>query len=140
MSSSSPSPTTQDGDEGLPLTVAFTTPESQVLLATVKGDLDLSTAPVLDNRVRSELRRRSPGVLVMDLAGLQFLGLHGTAVLERIRRRATADGIGLILVAVPAVGERALHFAGVLDRFSHHADLTTALAVTAGGRPSVPAS
>lgn len=75
-------------------------PVSCVLLATVEGGLNLATAPEPDTRVRAELRRRGPHWLVMDLSGLQFLGLQGTAVFERLRRGAAADGTGVILVGL----------------------------------------
>jgi hypothetical protein len=75
---------------GTTLTVKFSVPVSRVLLATVEGGLNLATAPELDTRVRAELRRRGPHWLVMDLSGLQFLGLQGTAVFERQRRGAAA--------------------------------------------------
>lgn len=120
-------------------------PASGVVLATVEGELDLATAPELDIRVRAELCRRRPRWLVMDLSGLQFLGLHGTAVFERLRRGAGADGVGMILAGLPAAGERALRFAGVLERFPHRADLPTALIIAReecparhGSRDDVP--
>jgi anti-sigma B factor antagonist len=123
---------------GTTLTVRFSVPVSRVLLATVEGGLNLATAPELDTRVRAELRRREPHRLVMDLSGLEFLGLQGTAVFERLRRGAAADGTGVILVGLSAAGERALRFTGVLERFPRHTDLPAALIVAGRGhrRPS----
>jgi anti-sigma B factor antagonist len=117
------------------LTVHFTTPVARVLLATVEGDLDLTTASTLDDRVRAELRGRRLRWLVMELSGLRFLGPQGTAVVERLRRAAAADGIDMILVGLSPACERALQFTGVLDRFIRYADLRAALTVAArGGR------
>jgi hypothetical protein len=74
----------------------------------------------------------------MDLSGLQFLSLQGTAVFERLRRGAAADGTGVILVGLSAAGARALRFTGVLERFPRHADLPTALIVAREGSPGDP--
>ncbi len=136
MLTTSPAPGAFRG--GTTLTVTFSVPVSRVLLATVEGGLNLATAPELDTRVRAELRRRGPHWLVMDLSGLQFLGLQGTAVFERLRRGAAADGTGVILVGLSATGERALRFTGVLERFPRHTDLPTALIVAGEGSPEDP--
>jgi anti-sigma B factor antagonist len=96
------------------LVVAFRTPAPGVLVASVSGKLDLASAPELDRQVREELGRVRPRRLVLDLAQLHFMGLHGIAVFERLRRAATADGIAVSLAAVPPAGARALEFAGVL--------------------------
>lgn len=115
------------------MTVSFDVPVPTVLVATVAGVLDLTTAPELDSQVRTELDRRRPGRLVVDLSGLQFLSPRGTAVLERLRRVGAASGMGVSLAALPPVGERALRFVGVLTHFDLYADLATALAA-AGSR------
>ena len=116
------------------LTVRLTAPLPRVLLATVEGDLDLTTASKLNDRVRAELSRRRPRWLVMDLSGLRFLGLQGTAVVERLRRTAAADDIGTILVGLSPACERALQFTGVLERFLRYADLPTSLVVADRGQ------
>jgi anti-sigma B factor antagonist len=114
------------------LTVAFAAPTAQVLLVRVTGDLDLASAPELDHRVRAELSRRRARRLVMDLSGLQFLGLSGVAVFERLRRGAAAEGTGMILVGLRTAAERALQFAGVLERFPRYPDLPSALGAAGG--------
>jgi anti-anti-sigma factor len=119
------------------MTVTFDLPLPTVLVAKVAGALDLTTAPELDSRVRSELDRRRPRRLVVDLSGLQFLSPRGTAVLERLRRVGTASGMGVSLAALPPIGERALRFVGALAHFDLYADLPTALAAarTTAGAP-----
>jgi anti-anti-sigma regulatory factor len=59
--------------------------------------------------------------VVLDLSGV-----HGTAVLERLRRHATAIVTMLCLVAISPAGRRALELAGFLAEFDHP-DLATAL-------------
>ena len=67
---------------------------------------------------------------MLDLSGLAFLGVHRTAVFERLRRlrrHAVATGTTLCLVAISPAGRRALEFAGLLTEFDRHPDLATAL-------------
>jgi anti-sigma B factor antagonist len=115
-------------DDEPAMTVVFDRPVPTVLVAKVVGNLDLATAPELDNQVRSELDRMRARRLVVDLSGLQFLSPRGTAVLERLRRAGAARGTILSLAALPPVGERALRFVGALTHFDRHADLTSAVA------------
>jgi|SRR5690242_15915654 anti-anti-sigma factor len=116
-----------------PLVVAFVVLEPDVLVVRVSGELDLATAPELDARVRCEVDERRPARLLIDLSRLRFLGLHGIAVFERIRRRAVASHTDVVLVDLPAAGSRALEFAGVLSSFARSPDVATALAA---GRPA----
>ncbi len=109
------------------LTVTFAEPCRDVLVVTVSGEVDLATAPELDSTVRNEIRRRRPRSVVLDLSGVAFLGVHGTAVLERLRRHPTAIGTMLCLVAISSAGRRALELAGFLAEFDRLPDLATAL-------------
>ena len=118
-------------DEPL-LDIVFSAPAPGVLLVAVGGKLDLASAPELDARVRYEMQRRKPRRLLLDLAHLGFLGLHGVAVFDRLRRHAVRAGIDLGLVALRPAGRRALEFAGVLPAFDRYPDVATALA--AAGR------
>ncbi len=76
--------------------------------------------------MRNEILRGRPRPVVLDLSGVAFLGVHGTAVLERLRRHATAIVTMLCLVAISPAGRRALELAGFPAEFDHP-DLATAL-------------
>ena len=112
------------------LTITSTSPVPGVLVVTLRGELDLASAPGLDAQLRRAVALRAPHRLILDLSGLRFLGLQGIAVFERIRRRAGTARAGMALVGLPPAGERALRYTGVLDRFDRYPDVTTALAAT----------
>jgi anti-sigma B factor antagonist len=70
---------------------------------TVRGELDLSTAPVLAQAVAGELSP-PPHALVIDLTPTAFMDSSGARELVRIARRAAAAGVELHVVAPPANG------------------------------------
>jgi len=52
---------------------------------TVRGEIDMSTAEILAARL-AEVAGRSPGRLVVDLAGVGFMDSAGLHCLARVRR------------------------------------------------------
>ena len=64
---------------------------------TVRGELDIATAPRLAAAVEFQLSQR-PQCLVVDLTGTTFLDSSGAAQLARIARRAADDGVPLEVV------------------------------------------
>jgi anti-anti-sigma factor len=97
--------------------IAFATPAPGLLIAMVRGAIDPACADELHLRVEDELLFRQPRRLVVDLSGVPFLGLHGIAVLVRIRRRTAGCRHDVALGAVSPAAERALRLAGVLGGF-----------------------
>jgi anti-sigma B factor antagonist len=72
-------------------------PDDGRLLVRLAGELDISTAPILERRLREALDgggRR----LVVDLRGLDFLDSTGLTLLVRWGRGAEQDGYDLALV------------------------------------------
>ncbi len=67
---------------------------------TVRGELDIATAPRLAEAVESQLSQQ-PQSLVVDLTGTTFLDSSGARELARIARRAAADGVTLEVVCPP---------------------------------------
>jgi anti-sigma B factor antagonist len=65
---------------------------------TVRGELDLSTAPRLDAAVEEALKA-SAGSLVIDLTHTTFLDSSGARTLLVVARRAEAAGVGLFVLA-----------------------------------------
>lgn len=53
----------------------------------VTGELDLATAPKLQQKVDTALREAPPAVLVIDLSAVTFLASAGMAVLVAAHRR-----------------------------------------------------
>ena len=64
---------------------------------TVRGELDITTAPRLAEAVESQLSQQ-PQSLVVDLTGTTFLDSSGARELVRTARRAAADGVALQVV------------------------------------------
>lgn len=61
---------------------------------TVRGELDLATAPELAAAVDTELAA-TPGAFVLDLTGTTFLDSSGARELVRIARKASTAGVTL---------------------------------------------
>lgn len=64
---------------------------------SVRGELDLATAPRLAEAAESQLSQQ-PQSLVVDLTGTTFLDSSGARQLVRIARRAAAEGVALEVV------------------------------------------
>ncbi len=67
-----------------------------VAVTRVAGELDLLTGPALAAHLAAALDR-VPSHLVIDVAGVQFCGARGLALLADTARAATTAGIGYAL-------------------------------------------
>lgn len=98
-----------------PFSVRVEQPNSDVVVVSVAGEIDLLTAPALRERL-SGLLATGPSRLVIDLTHTSFLGATALSVLIHARRTAARRGTRLQLTApkrpLPA---RVLNIAG-LDR------------------------
>ncbi len=65
----------------------------------VQGEVDAATAPRMGEAVDRQLKRSRR--VVLDLHDVDFMDLHGLAVLMRATRKARADG-GSFVLARPA--------------------------------------
>jgi anti-anti-sigma factor len=68
---------------------------------TVRGELDIATAPRLAEAFESQLSQQ-PQCLVVDLTDTTFMDSSGARQLARIARRAAADGVSLEVVCPSA--------------------------------------
>ena len=112
------------------LSVVIAEPAPRVIVAHVRGELDMSTAPELDHVLGSLLVGPLPRRLVLDLTELRFLGSHGVAALIRLHNQtATAAGPGVLRLAGlrPAV-IRVLTLTAALALFDLHDSVEDALA------------
>ena len=90
-----------------PLMSAVTTRVGSAVVLTVKGEVDLHTAPELVDTVVAALHLPGGGVpdgavvsaVVADLTGVVFLSSAGLGTLVALSTRLGEDGIGLRLVA-----------------------------------------
>ena len=85
-------------------------------LLTVRGELDLATAPTLERVLAIQARHRGP--LVLDLRGLSFIDVTGLAVLLRAAADARRHRCILKLIPGDAV-TRLLELCGMHARFSY---------------------
>ncbi len=97
----------------------------------VAGELDAHTAPRLHELLATRLRS-TVEVVVLDLSGLQFLGVSGLELLSHAHRRARGRRISLRLVGGPTCVRRALRAAGLDDELPLHDDVDEALASLLG--------
>ena len=61
-----------------------------VVVVRVRGEVDTATAPQMGQAIEAQLARRRR--VVMDLSEVEFMDLHGLAVLMRASRRTRTDG------------------------------------------------
>jgi anti-anti-sigma factor len=77
----------------------------RVVVVRVQGEVDAATAPRVGEAVNRLLNRRRR--VVLDLQDVDFMDLHGLAVLMRATRKARSDG-GSFAIARPAFCVRRL--------------------------------
>ena len=97
-------------------------PGGDVLFAHVHGELDLSTAPALDQALQRYLDTSHARRMLLDLRDVTFLGCHGVTVLVRLARRAmTHEGCERpCLIGLSSTGKRVLQLVELIDMFSVH--------------------
>jgi anti-anti-sigma factor len=70
-----------------------------VVVVRVRGEVDTATAPQMGQAIDAQLSRRRR--VVLDLSEVEFMDLHGLAVLMRASRRTRVEG-GSFAVDRPA--------------------------------------
>jgi anti-anti-sigma factor len=101
--------------------------ESGVVVLTLTGEHDLTTAPVLRERMEAAVTDSS-GVII-DLSGAEFIDSSIIGVVLEARRRAEEAGIGFAAAlenGQPAV-RRVLEVTGLDSNLPVHPDLSAAL-------------
>jgi len=100
------------------------------------GELDLATAPVLQEKL--DRAKRGRGAVVIDLSGLRFIDASGLHMLVRAERQLRASGGQLVLVRGPRAVRRVFELTGLDRHFalcdSPTAGLQTALERRVGSR------
>ncbi|AYF78846.1 anti-sigma factor antagonist [Nocardia yunnanensis] len=101
------------------------TERAEATVLTVAGDVDLATAPALENALDAALAGR-PTALVVDLSAVSFLASAGMAVLVGAHKRAGDTRIAV--VADGPATSRQLKVTSLDQVFSLHPTLEEALA------------
>lgn len=97
---------------------------SDAIVVTVSGEIDMTTAPALEQAVLRSLTDQ-PVTLVIDLTGAQFFSSAGISVLVLAHRRS-ADG-ALRVVATDRVVLRPLELTGLTDDLAIYPSVQAAL-------------
>jgi anti-sigma B factor antagonist len=87
------------------------------LVVLVRGEVDLLTAPMLQDELDDAIGKR-PETLVVDLDAVSFLDSSGCNALVQGKRRADVHGVGLELVQLSPACRRVFEIAGLLDLFT----------------------
>ncbi|MFC8513087.1 anti-sigma factor antagonist [Streptomyces sp. NPDC057257] len=101
-----------------------------LLVAELRGDIDLATVPHLRFWLDSVAALRAPAYVV-DLRAVTFIDSTGLSLLLRMRRRALGDGGGFAVVC-SARTVRVLRAHGSLDVLDPAASVDEAVARLAG--------
>ncbi|WP_169735330.1 anti-sigma factor antagonist [Actinokineospora inagensis] len=97
-------------------------------VVTVRGEVDLVTAPAVRETLNTALRDPDLLLLVVDLSPVDFLAAAGLGVLVEVRDRARARAVDLRLVATGRVVLRPLDVTGLRRTFQLHDRVDTPLA------------
>ena len=111
-----------------PLRVAVDRPSPDAAVVRPVGDVDSASAGELRAAAEQAVDGGARDI-VLDLAGVAFMGSAGLALLVEQRDAAAARGARLALAAVPRAVFRPLSLTGLLDVFEVHEDVDAALAV-----------
>jgi len=98
-----------------------------ICVVVVEGELDVLTAPLLEQRVREQLVA-APAHLILDLEPVSFLGSSGLSGLLVARELALTSGVQLHLAGlITRVVARSVEVTGLLGAFSTYPTLLQAV-------------
>jgi anti-sigma B factor antagonist len=106
--------------------------EGEIRVFTVRGELDMNTAPELERQLEEALANRSASVMI-DLSDCEFIDSTGIALIvrawQRLDREAGGEGEGhLVVCCINHQVRRLLKITGVESSISMHEQRETALA------------
>lgn len=79
-------------------------------VVTVRGELDIATAPELERRIEPVLATQGPPLIALELSRLGFCDSSGLGLLVRLWKRVQQDDGRMVLVQVPE------HLSALLQR------------------------
>lgn len=125
---------TNTSGDAYPLTDTMTTSVATrdgATVLTVTGEVDLATAPALENAIDAALGSEPAG-LIIDLTAVTFLASAGMAALVAAHQRA-GDATAIAVVADGPATSRQLKMTSLDQVFALHTTLDAALADLRGG-------
>ena len=90
-------------------------PRSDVALIVVSGELDLASAPELEQAL-DQIRPERNKLAIVDLRELEFMDSTGLSIIVRAHQRLAEAGCELTLIKGPPQVQRLLDLTGVADR------------------------
>ncbi len=111
-------------------------PDGRAAFVQPHGELDLGTAPVLEQALRHV---EGYDGLVLDLRGLAFSDSSGVHLVVGTCERADARGCELRIVTGPPEVQRVFEITGLQERllpYLHHPDTEAQVLASTGRRPS----
>ncbi len=120
---------TNNSGDAYPLADTMTTTveaHEGATVLTVSGEVDLATAPALENTIDAILTGK-PAALIIDLTGVSFLASAGMATLVAAHQRA-GDTTTIVVVADGPATSRQLKMTSLDQVFALHPTLAEALA------------
>ena len=94
--------------------------EGDSLVLALRGELDLTSAPVFDRELE-QVALSNPGRLVIDLSGLSFMDSTGLRALLQAREQASANQQELALRRGPRQVQRVLELTKTDEVFTFEA-------------------
>jgi anti-sigma B factor antagonist len=91
--------------------------ESQQVVLKLKGDLDLYSAPQLDDALVAAEGEKWP-LIVLDMRDLEFIDSMALRLVMRTQARAEQDGRRMVVVRGPAFLDRVLTLSGLTQHLS----------------------
>jgi anti-anti-sigma factor len=91
--------------------------DSHGAVVTLRGELDLATAPELE-RVLHEIMETQPGRILIDLRRLLFIDCTGLSPIIRAQQHARANGYLLALRRGPPQVQRLFQLTELLGHFT----------------------
>jgi anti-sigma B factor antagonist len=110
------SPVRGDGDSLAPTFGCGVTRDGSGVVASVRGELDLASAPELLRRLQHELLEPTPA-LSIDLGAASFIDSSGLGVLCQLHDEGQRRGVDVRLVNVPDHARRVLEITGLTGLF-----------------------
>jgi anti-sigma B factor antagonist len=108
--------------------------QGDVVVLAVAGELDMATAPHLQDQI-TDLLDKGRNRMIFNLADLSFCDSTGLSVFVRTKNSCDETG-GMVRLAAPQRGVlRILEVSGLVDVLQTHPTVTDALAAESAARP-----
>lgn len=90
-------------------------PRADAALIVVSGELDIASAPELEQAL-DQIRPESTTLVIVDLRGLEFMDSTGLSIIVRAHQRLSEHNCELTLIKGPPQVQRLLDLTGLADR------------------------